>query len=267
MLKLAFEPATCVIDTPTVIKAVNEQDIDSQGRWVRVRVYTKNLWLKSRLARGCLAHLIKVEIEQGGEFRPTHFIDTLPLRWSSQLSAKATNPLNIASDVAQFVDVLAADRHTPTAYSLQTFVPLYCRDLFDERPKALRLTVLVTSENAAAARAQFVFRWNGQWNNFEASAVDLKHGDVSMTKDRKIRYLNLAGLLLGLFGVVILFRYGMPFHVPTGGAVSIITEGRDANAIALERCYEILGYIGLGFLILGTFLQMWAAWLSGSRDG
>jgi len=74
------------------------------------------------------------------------------------------------------------------------------------------------------------------------------------------RALNLIGLLLNLVGVLILFRYGMPFHVPTGGAVSLITETRDQATIALEQRYEIYGYIGLGCLIVGTVSQMIAAW-------
>ena len=74
------------------------------------------------------------------------------------------------------------------------------------------------------------------------------------------RALNLIGLLLNLAGVLILFRYGMPFHVPTGGAVALITETRDQATIALEQRYEIYGYIGLGFLIVGTVSQMIAAW-------
>jgi hypothetical protein len=39
------------------------------------------------------------------------------------------------------------------------------------------------------------------------------------------KVLNLAGLALNLFGVVILFRYGMPFHLPSGGARRLLLEG------------------------------------------
>lgn len=70
------------------------------------------------------------------------------------------------------------------------------------------------------------------------------------------RAFNLVGLALSLVGVLILFRWGMPFHVPTGGAVSIITQQADAKEIALERIYTIIGYVGLALLILGTVLQM-----------
>jgi hypothetical protein len=86
-----------------------------------------------------------------------------------------------------------------------------------------------------------------------------------MAADRKARWLNLAGLSLGLVGVLILFRYGMPFHVPTGGAEAIISSRRDLQAIALERRYEVLGYVGLALLVGGTLLQMWAVVLSGKN--
>ena len=70
--------------------------------------------------------------------------------------------------------------------------------------------------------------------------------------------LNLTGLALGLVGVVFLFFFGMPFHVPTGGVQHLITEQLDQHDIQLEHRYTILGWIGLFMLLLGTCLQMWA---------
>jgi hypothetical protein len=77
------------------------------------------------------------------------------------------------------------------------------------------------------------------------------------------KILNLAGLALNLIGVLILFRYGMPFHVPSGGAVHLILEQTDQAEIELERRYKLFGYIGLALLIAGTILQMVATWHSG----
>jgi hypothetical protein len=76
------------------------------------------------------------------------------------------------------------------------------------------------------------------------------------------RVLNLVGLALNLAGVLVLFRYGMPFHVPTGGAVHLILEQADQAEAELERRYKNYGYIGLIFLIVGTILQMVAVWRS-----
>jgi hypothetical protein len=173
VLQVSFEPETCDKTTPTQVKNLaTGKEKESLGRWVRVRVRTKNSWLRSRIAKGCRAHLINVEIEQENRFRPSGFVDTLRLQWSSKPPDEVLRPLDIPSDVAQFVDVLAADRNTPGSYSLQTggFLPFYCQHLFDGRPTALRLTVLVTSDDAKAGRARFVFRWTGAWDTFEASA-------------------------------------------------------------------------------------------------
>jgi Rap1a immunity proteins len=57
-----------------------------------------------------------------------------------------------------------------------------------------------------------------------------------------IAALNIIGLVLNLVGVIILFRYGMPFHVPTGGATYIISHQVDAGEKALERRYELFGF-------------------------
>jgi len=68
--------------------------------------------------------------------------------------------------------------------------------------------------------------------------------------------INTLGLVLELLGVVILFRFGMPFHVPTGGADMLSAEGIDQAAVALEYRYMIFGYAGLALLVLGTLLQI-----------
>jgi len=70
---------------------------------------------------------------------------------------------------------------------------------------------------------------------------------------------NFTGLFLELVGVVVLFFFGMPFHVPTGGMQALALEQLDQNAIDLERRYTIYGGIGFACLLLGTALQMWAA--------
>jgi len=75
--------------------------------------------------------------------------------------------------------------------------------------------------------------------------------------------LNIIGLVLNLVGVIILFRYGMPFHVPTGGAVHIVTEQIDAAEKALESWYEIYGYFGLLAIVVGTFMQIVGAYRAG----
>jgi hypothetical protein len=74
------------------------------------------------------------------------------------------------------------------------------------------------------------------------------------------RLLNVVGLLLDLGGVLILFRWGMPFRVPANHA--LLLEGGmplDPQEVSLDRIYAIYGYIGLWLLIIGTLLQILAA--------
>ena len=75
----------------------------------------------------------------------------------------------------------------------------------------------------------------------------------------------LVGLALSLVGVLILFRWGMPFRVPSAGAINLIAEQSDPKAIALDRIYTICGYVGLSLLILGTVLQMVAVLMPGEK--
>jgi hypothetical protein len=75
--------------------------------------------------------------------------------------------------------------------------------------------------------------------------------------------LNIIGLALNLVGVLILFRYGMPFHVPTGGAIHLITGQVDAAEKALESRYEIFGYFGLLAIVVGTGMQIVGAYRAG----
>jgi hypothetical protein len=72
------------------------------------------------------------------------------------------------------------------------------------------------------------------------------------------RWLTFWGLLLGLVGVLILFRYGMPYHVPTHGANYIRDSYTNTADISLEHRYAVYGYVGLGCLVVGTILQMLA---------
>ena len=66
--------------------------------------------------------------------------------------------------------------------------------------------------------------------------------------------LSVAGLALNL-GVVLLFRYGMPYRVETGGKIFRVIEHEDPKAKASERRYRCLGWIGLVLIIAGTALQ------------
>jgi hypothetical protein len=70
--------------------------------------------------------------------------------------------------------------------------------------------------------------------------------------------LNIAGLLMNLIGVILLFRYGMPYRVRSGGNAFYVSSHSDQAEVAAERLYERLGLSGLILIVLGTAAQIGA---------
>ena len=68
-----------------------------------------------------------------------------------------------------------------------------------------------------------------------------------------------AGLVLSLIGVLLLFRYGMPYRVRTRGQPIRVAISSDPRAATLERRYEMLGLL---LVALGTISQIVGAVLS-----
>jgi hypothetical protein len=74
--------------------------------------------------------------------------------------------------------------------------------------------------------------------------------------------VNIAGLLRNLFGVILLFRYGMPYRVRTGGNQFRWLSGSvDERTVRAERLYERLGILGLVLIVFGTAAQIGATFL------
>jgi hypothetical protein len=67
---------------------------------------------------------------------------------------------------------------------------------------------------------------------------------------------NIVGLVCTLVGVLLLFRYGMPYRVRTGGDSFLLLEGKDEKAKLAERNYDILGWVGMALIVLGTLSQI-----------
>jgi hypothetical protein len=67
---------------------------------------------------------------------------------------------------------------------------------------------------------------------------------------------SIIGLVLNLIGVIILFRYGMPYRVRTGGAQYLLLERKDEGAKVLEVEYDNFGLLGLGAVLIGTAFQI-----------
>jgi hypothetical protein len=83
---------------------------------------------------------------------------------------------------------------------------------------------------------------------------------VRLLADNKT--LNSIGLLLTIAGILLLFLYGMPYQVRTGGVIQFEADNpRDQNQIELERSYDRFGWFGLTYVVLGTLFQVAANWL------
>jgi hypothetical protein len=80
--------------------------------------------------------------------------------------------------------------------------------------------------------------------------LSAKHGGL-VAKE-----LAIAGLIAALVGLLLMFRYGMPFHVEGKGHVHLVTGMIDQDELKLEQRYRALGYVGLAFAIIGTALQV-----------
>lgn len=72
--------------------------------------------------------------------------------------------------------------------------------------------------------------------------------------------LNIWGLLANAAGVIILFRFAMPYRISSEGGESIVTEGVAAAEARRDTIYRWLGYLGLALVVIGTLLQLKANW-------
>jgi hypothetical protein len=67
---------------------------------------------------------------------------------------------------------------------------------------------------------------------------------------------STVGLVLSLIGVLLLFRYGMPYRVRTGGSSMYESSSSDPREAMLERRYAMVGFLGLFLVVLGTICQI-----------
>ena len=67
---------------------------------------------------------------------------------------------------------------------------------------------------------------------------------------------SIIGLALNLMGVIVLFRYGMPYKVRMGGAILLTADNEDEAEKAFEVEYGNLGLFGLGAVLIGTAFQI-----------
>jgi hypothetical protein len=67
---------------------------------------------------------------------------------------------------------------------------------------------------------------------------------------------SMLGLAINFVGVFLLFRWGIPYYVRTGGAIGLVLETTDQKAKAEEEFASRIGWFGLGAVALGTIMQI-----------
>ncbi len=68
-------------------------------------------------------------------------------------------------------------------------------------------------------------------------------------------YLNIAGLVLDIVGVIILFKFGLPADIRRGGITHLITEQIDQEEADEAARYDRWSLFGLITLIVGFLVQ------------
>ena len=67
-----------------------------------------------------------------------------------------------------------------------------------------------------------------------------------------VKALALVGLAINLAGVILLFRYGMPYRIQTKGKSYLLLNEPDMGAVREEARFRALGLLGLVMVVIGT---------------
>jgi hypothetical protein len=67
---------------------------------------------------------------------------------------------------------------------------------------------------------------------------------------------NVSGLVLSLIGVVLLFRFGMPYRVSQLNEGSTFSDPPTQKDLMLNRRHRLWGWVGLVLVFAGTAAQI-----------
>ncbi len=77
---------------------------------------------------------------------------------------------------------------------------------------------------------------------------------------RSAELFNTVGLILDIFGVVLLFRFGLPPDVSRDGTVGFAL-GTDEREARRAKRYARISWTALGLIVTGFLLQIVATWM------
>jgi hypothetical protein len=150
-----------------------------QAKFVRVRVRN----IGNRTAKGCRGYLVNIE-RFDGSVGDRRFVDTIRLRWAYELHGKAWKEfergtwndrgLDLLPGPNYYLDVLriyAPECEDGRAQAETVAISGPDSDAFQHKT-TYRLTVAVAADGAEAKEIRLLFRWGGDWNNFDVSPDD-----------------------------------------------------------------------------------------------
>lgn len=73
--------------------------------------------------------------------------------------------------------------------------------------------------------------------------------------------LAIGGIIVGTVGVLILFRYGMPYRIETKGVV-VLQVSVNPDQAKIESRYRVLGWLGIILIVAGAVCQIAATVIS-----
>ncbi|SFK82077.1 hypothetical protein SAMN04488518_109239 [Pseudovibrio ascidiaceicola] len=73
---------------------------------------------------------------------------------------------------------------------------------------------------------------------------------------------SLIGVWLNITGVIGLFLFGMPFHVPRKGDFLLISSKRDDKEVRKEYAFSFLSWSSLALIIVSAVFQTMAVCFS-----
>lgn len=68
--------------------------------------------------------------------------------------------------------------------------------------------------------------------------------------------LEFGSPVLGFLGTLLLFFYGIPKQIDTGGAISIVCDGVDQEEQKKIERYKFLGNLGLWLIAVGFLMNL-----------
>jgi len=68
--------------------------------------------------------------------------------------------------------------------------------------------------------------------------------------------INSIGLILDIIGVLLIFFFGIPRKIDTGGSIFLVTGKENTDEKKSVKLYNFLSHLGLIFVFIGFALQL-----------